>query len=192
MKNRVTYRIPPLYKSVLQIAILLTLLSVFGCAGSKKETEVSTESSQRGPRYEYTHIYLRQLFFLEPKTLIFAVKNSGVKFLRDIWTDDVKGDPALAKEIGCRVVRDNASETIIAIAPPKPVRPTDAYLIALVLKDGKPRYFTFEKILDVNGTGIEAALCEWTETKHQNHTLATPKPTLESFLTMIDHVMAQK
>lgn len=168
---------------------ILLLCVLAGCAGSQGTGDPSPETSGPGPRHYYAHVYLRQLFFLEPQTLVFAIKTDGAEFLREIWTQDAGGDPELAEEIDSRFVEKGADETLVVIAPPRPVRPTDAYLIALSLKNGNARYFTFEKIQDINDTGIEAALCEWTESKHTNHAMATPKPTVAAFLKMIDHVM---
>jgi len=168
---------------------VLLLCVLTGCAGSNGPGEPSPETSGPRPRHYYAHVYLRQLFFLEPQTLVFAIKTDGAEFLREIWTQDAGGDPELAEEIDSRFVEKGADETLVIIAPPRPVRPTDAYLIGLSIKNGKARYFTFEKIQDINRTGIEAALCEWTESKHRNHALATAKPTVATFLQMIERVM---
>lgn len=180
---------PAIHAGLVRLALVLFMCGLFGCAGPKADKDSSTDVPQRRPRCEYSHAYLRQLFFLEPETLIFAIRTNGVAFLRDVWVKDVGGDPAVAKEIDCKVIGSDPNRTIIVIAPPRPAQPTDAYLIALVLKDNRPRYFTFEKIQDLYKTGIEAVLCEWTESEHKNHSMATAKPTLDTFMAMIDQVM---
>jgi len=189
MRKRVHLGMSAFQAGCLPLALILL---VFGCAGSGTNDTPTTEAPQRRPHYDYTHVYLRQLFFLEPGTLLFAVKTEGTPFLKDAWVTGAGGDPAVIDQIGCKVIASDPAATLVVIKPPDPVKATDAYFIALVVKNNKARYFTFEKINDLYNTGIEAALCEWTKSSHRNHRMATPKTSLQAFLTMLDHVLSKE
>ena len=133
------------------LATLIILGFIGGCSDVNTGRRIPPNLPTRGPRYEYSHVYLRELFFANPDQLINTLNVEGSQYLRYLWINKAKGDQASSNEIDYKMIKSDPDLHIITL--PKPIDLTDAYLIALTLKDRKYRYFILEKTFSYMNTG---------------------------------------
>jgi hypothetical protein len=171
----------------LKVLVLMLLNLTIGCDDSLYDKNSSVSVPSRGPRYIYSHVYLRESFFANPERVISSLNIEGSEYLRSLWINEVKGDEASSKQIDYKKIESNSELHIIT--SPKPIDLTDAYFICLTIKDGKPRYFTVEKTFKYKDTG-DALLCEWTQQgAHRNFGLSTSNPTVETFAEIVKEIL---
>jgi hypothetical protein len=127
------------------------------------------------------------MFFEDPEQVTNSLKSEGTEYLKGLWINEAKGDQASSNQINYKKIESETN--LYIVTAPKPVDITDAYFIALTVKDEKPRYFTVEKTISYQNSG-DALLCEWTqEGVHRNFGLSTSNPTIENFADIVKQIL---
>jgi hypothetical protein len=173
-----------------KITVLALLCLVCGCADSKAGKKTGPElPPMRGARYTFTHLNLRKKFFADPEKLIGKIRADGNRYLREVWVNEEKGSQPDSEKIDYQTT--GTEPVLHIITMPEPIDLTDAYMIALVIKDEEPRYFVLEKTITYMNSD-NALLCEWTKRgKHMNYGLTTTEPSVENFVEVIKHILAK-
>jgi hypothetical protein len=184
-----------------QFAFLYQGATVSEECGSRNETLIDTDLSEREPRdhhYLFAHRVLPRAVFSDPRAFLQMISASqSQRVLEDLWhrigeraEEPVKterGKPALSISSHSFFGRPS-----IVIALPTPVATTEAWFIAVVSEDEEIndpwRYFVLENTCSKASEPL-AVLCEWFEDGSRENHKQTIFPSLENMSVAVERVL---
>jgi len=167
---------------------LIVCINLLVIACMLAATESQAQDKPDDTHYIFAHKALPSLLFTRQEALFRAFENRGQSFVEDLWAEVAKttGVDADSRNKELKYSKENISGInvyVIKLPPPKAM--AEAYYVALLEKDKKPRYFTLELTYKGSSCADSTMLGEWlAEGRHRNYGCG-PKPEKQELLKAI-------
>jgi len=147
-------------------AVFLVLLAA-GVAAENDSEDEPRLSTQLQKRYQLEHQVLPDWAHHTEGAFFSAALSGSDERLREVAAEIVS--PDYARKI---VVQPDPANQIVLLKLPAPENAPECYFVYITKTKGENvfRYFTYEKTIDVFGSGVRGVIGEWTKDhEHLNH-----------------------
>ncbi len=172
--------------------LFATILLALLCVGYG--TGCLAQASDKGDRprfqhYVYAHRAIPGNLFSDKERALKIFDTRGQDLAEFVWMRvgkdaEEKGEKRIPKD-GLQFSKESVGGAqLYVIKLPPPEAPTEAYFVAIAVKNGKVSYYTLERTICMSGSCREdpTVLGGWTEERKHLNFGPGPKPTKEDFI----------